>query len=100
YLSGKKAIPVPTNRRLDPFSREPHERAAERSRGSRLNNVLTVRGARQNNLKNIDVRFPLGAFIAVTGVSGSGKSSLVNEVLYQTLARRLHRARMPAAAHA
>jgi excinuclease ABC subunit A len=58
-----------------------------------------VKGARQNNLQNIDVRFPLGAFVTVTGVSGSGKSSLVNEVLYQTLARRLHRARTVAAAH-
>ena len=68
-------------------------------RGSENAPALIVRGARQNNLKNIDVRFPLGAFVAVTGVSGSGKSSLVNEVLYQTLARRLHRARTPAAAH-
>jgi excinuclease ABC subunit A len=59
---------------------------------------LTVRGARQNNLQHLDVAFPLGAFLAVTGVSGSGKSSLVNEVLYQTLARRLHRARTPTAA--
>ncbi|HLN31490.1 MAG TPA: hypothetical protein VK395_27360 [Gemmataceae bacterium] len=60
---------------------------------------LTVKGARQNNLKNIDVRFPLGAFIAVTGVSGSGKSSLVHEILYNTLARKLHRARTVGAAH-
>jgi excinuclease ABC subunit A len=60
---------------------------------------LTVRGARHNNLKNIDVRFPLGAFITVTGVSGSGKSSLVHEILYNTLARKLHRARTVGAAH-
>ena len=86
YLSGKKTIPVPLNRRLE-------------SPCPASSPALIVRGARQNNLKNIDVRFPLGAFVAVTGVSGSGKSSLVNEVLYQTLARRLHRARMPAAAH-
>ncbi|MGL4552326.1 MAG: excinuclease ABC subunit UvrA, partial [Gemmataceae bacterium] len=83
YLSGKKSIPVPTNRRI------------KDDKGPRL----LVRGARQNNLKRIDVPFPLGAFVAVTGVSGSGKSSLVNEVLYQTLARRLHRARLPVAAH-
>lgn len=89
YLSGKKAIAVPTNRRI---------RARSVSDGSR-NPSLTVRGARHNNLKHIDVAFPLGAFVAVTGVSGSGKSSLINEVLYQTLARRLHRAQTPGAAH-
>ena len=68
YLSGRKRIPVPGSRRM----------------GS--GKVLTVRGAAENNLKHIDVDFPLGRFICVTGVSGSGKSSLVNEVLYKTLA--------------
>src|SRR5262249_32496101 len=85
YLSGKMAIIVPTNRRL---GADATPQAA-----------LVVKGARQNNLKNIDVSFPLGAFIAVTGVSGSGKSSLVHEVLHNTLARKLHRAKTIGAAH-
>jgi excinuclease ABC subunit A len=89
YLSGKKSIPVIANRRL-PAGYQP---------GSDERPLLEVKGARQNNLRNLDVQFPLGSFIAVTGVSGSGKSSLINEVLYQTLARRLHRARTTAAAH-
>jgi excinuclease ABC subunit A len=111
YLSGKKAIPVPTNRRMK-FTTEGAEGAEGRggkqkysssapSAPSAVNpsSWLTVKGARQHNLKNIDVRFPLGSFIAVTGVSGSGKSSLVHEILHNTLARRLHRARTVAAAH-
>ena len=68
YLSGKKSIPIP----------------AERRKGN--GQKLTIRGARENNLKNIDVDIPLGQFVCVTGVSGSGKSSLINEVLYKTLA--------------
>jgi len=76
YLSGRKKVPVPETRR----------------QGS--GEFLTVYGAKVNNLKNIDVRFPLGKFICVTGVSGSGKSSLVNEVLYKYLAANLNRAKI------
>ncbi len=74
YLSGKLKIPVPETRRTP-------------------TGWLTVRGAAENNLKNIQVDFPLGVMTCVTGVSGSGKSSLVNEILYKTLARKLNRAR-------
>ncbi len=74
YLSGRMKIPVPKVRK------EPA-------------GWITIRGARQNNLKNIDVDIPLGIMTCVTGVSGSGKSSLVNEILYKTLARDLNRAR-------
>lgn len=75
YLSGKRKIPVPESRR---------EGNGE---------FLTVIGARQNNLKNITVKIPLGTFTAVTGVSGSGKSSLVNEIIHKELAGRLNRAK-------
>ena len=95
YLSGKKAIPVPTNRRHGNPKSEIRNPKSEKEPTP----CLVVKGARQNNLKNIDVVFPLGTFIVVTGVSGSGKSSLVNEVLYNTLARKLHRARTSGAAH-
>ena len=74
YLSGRLKIPVPAERR-------------------KQTGWLTVRGAKENNLKNIDVSFPLGIMTCVTGVSGSGKSSLVNEILYKALAKKLNRAR-------
>ena len=75
YLSGRKRIAVPQTRRTG------------------NGNFLTVKGARENNLRNIDVRFPLGEFVCVTGISGSGKSSLINEILYKTLACELNGAR-------
>ena len=74
YLSGKKKIPVPKERR-------------------KPTGYLTIRKAAENNLKNIDVKIPLGVMTCVTGVSGSGKSSLVNEILYKSLARKLNHAR-------
>lgn len=81
YMSGRKKIEVPKKRR----------------KGN--GNFLEVVGATQNNLKNIDVKFPLGVFTCVTGVSGSGKSSLINEILYKTLAAKLNGARIRAGAH-
>ena len=80
YLSRRKRIPVPEKRK------EP-------------TGWLTVKGAAENNLKNVDVKVPLGVFTCVTGVSGSGKSSLVNEILYKRLAKELNRARTIAGKH-
>ena len=75
YLSGKRKIPVPEARRIG------------------NGNILTVKGAAENNLKNINVDFPLGCFTCITGVSGSGKSSLINEILYKNLANELNGAK-------
>ncbi|WP_088104250.1 excinuclease ABC subunit UvrA [Halalkalibacter urbisdiaboli] len=75
YLSGKKFIPVPSERR------------------EHTGRSFTVKKASENNLKNVTVSFPLGVFIAVTGVSGSGKSTLINEIVYKSLAQKLHRAK-------
>ena len=80
YLSKKIVIPVPTERR-------------------KPSGILSVYGAAENNLKNIDVEFPLGVMTCVTGVSGSGKSSLVNEILYKALAKKLNRAHTIAGKH-
>lgn len=81
YLSGKKFIPVPVERRKE----------TER--------FLEIRGAAENNLKNVNVKIPIGVFTCVTGVSGSGKSTLINEILYKKLAQTLNRAKVKAGKH-
>jgi excinuclease ABC subunit A len=81
YLLGKKFIPLP-------FERRKHD-----------GRYIEIKGAKENNLKNVSVKFPLGTFIAVTGVSGSGKSTLVNEILHKSLAQKLHHAKAKPGEH-
>ena len=81
YLAGRKKIEVPSKRRKP------------------KNRFLIVRGAKHNNLKSIDVRIPLGLFVCITGVSGSGKSSLLNDIIYRALAKHFYRSRRPVGEH-
>ncbi len=110
YLSGELAIPIPSNRRpvprppVDPVRQSPGDGGLPDSRGGAdvtgaAASWLVVRGARQNNLKNLDVPIPLGRLVCVTGVSGSGKSSLVHDILWSSLANRLNSARLAVGEH-
>ncbi|WP_433744581.1 excinuclease ABC subunit UvrA [Falsibacillus pallidus] len=81
YLSGKKFIPLPIERRKND------------------GRFIEIKGAKENNLKNVNVKFPLGTFVSVTGVSGSGKSTLINEILHKSLAQKLHNAKSKPGEH-
>ncbi len=102
YLSGEKSIPIPKNRRsIVPIEaktkgRKQADEAINEAAGT---SWLSIRGAKANTLRDIDVDIPLHCLVSVTGPSGSGKSSLINDILYPALARRLHRAQLPAGPH-
>ena len=111
YLKGTKSIPIPSNRRptlaiqkLTGTKKTTKKKAVKKKAAKKKPtvveaNTIDIIGARHNNLKDIDVRIPLGALSVVTGPSGCGKSSLINDILYSSLARRLHRASTSPGAH-
>jgi excinuclease ABC subunit A len=110
YISGSKSIPIPTNRRITPLAPAPVKAKKTKGKATSTTPVgpsmdrnqakyLSVLGARGNNLKNVDVHIPLGTLTAVTGVSGTGKSSLIEDILYASLARTLHRASLVPGPH-
>ncbi|MCB9857753.1 MAG: excinuclease ABC subunit UvrA [Phycisphaerales bacterium] len=99
YLSGRDAILVPTNRRSIRELVQPDGAPSKAAFDDPRRPTIQITGARQNNLRNVDVAFPLSRFTCVTGVSGSGKSSLISEILYPALASRLHRANLTPGVH-
>jgi excinuclease ABC subunit A len=118
YLSGKKSIPIPSNRRptlalsdLSKLGKKPAKKTTKKvtkktkatgkaaKKPMQLCNTLDMVGAKHNNLKDIEVKFPMEALSVVTGPSGCGKSSLINDILYKSLARRLHRASVTPGTH-
>jgi excinuclease ABC subunit A len=102
YLSGKKSIPIPKTRRqtapLDAIGKR-RKKGVENASDSTDAHWLSIRGAKANTLRDIDVDIPLRSLVSVTGPSGSGKSSLINDILYPAMARRLHRAQLKAGPH-